>query len=782
MKNMYKLALAAVMMQAQVSAQIKWDGGGGDNQWNNAANWTSDQVPAPSDDVIIDNEWMTGNFSVLLPAGAITVTVNSIHILPSSGGTIELTLPKENTIAPGLVITGASIGLLAGSGAIVRNASGASSGDAIAISSGFKILNGGRYIHKTPRGNAAIINQLVNDTGTEKGIFEFDVPGTAGYTVSLTGNTFGTLIFSASNGTKSYSGNGSSTLTINGDLIVKQGATITSTLTANITIGGNLEVNGTINFNPPSAGLSNRSVLLSGNPCVIKGNGNIQMNANFNRLTLLAQAKCKLERSLTLSNSGNTFHVGSDAVLETGMHSISGNGSFIIDDNAGIHFGAAVGIQQLFQSGNICTASRSLSSNASYYFNGAGVQSTGNSFPAAVKNLFLNKNDGQLVLNQDLTVNGKLSLESGIILTDANAKLLLKDAEIVSPVSQYNLSNTGWEKSYISGPVYAELNNPGKYFVPIGKGNHFAPIMLEKISGGQSTFSIEYFPSQFSNFFPVQNATLHHISQLEYWEINALNNNSNDEVNIGLSWRPYSAVANSPDERNALRVAFLDETEQGFRWQRLGSDPEIDGNNEFGFISSKQSAIPDGPFSLASAAVVNILPFRSIDVEAKENSKGITVNWIVDAEDDLEYFVIEKSRDGISFQPIDSVKTDIRYNDRKYSITDKLPFYGINVYRIVVKTKHSTSFYSSIVRAKYSGKGEIKLYPNPAVKEIFIFFPHLSSRTECRIVRYNGSEVVKRVFINENNYRINIDDLPSGQYFVLLFIENGLVALPFLKY
>ena len=782
MKNMYRIAFAAVLLQGQVNAQTKWDGGGGDNQWNNAANWSSDQVPSATEDVVLDNEWTGGDYAVQLPAGPVTVNLNTLHIIPGNGNSITLTLPKENTNAPGLVISGGGYGLLLGQGAILRNASGASSGDAIVVSNGFKILNGGRYIHNTPRGNAAIINQLVNEKGTEKGIFEFDVPGTAGYTVSLTGNTFGTLMFTASNGTKSYSGNGTSTLTINGDLIIQTGATITSTLTADIKIAGNLEVSGTINFNPSSAGQSNRTVQFSGNPCVIKGNGNIQMNANFNRISIGPQANCKLERSISLPNPGNVFHVSSNAFLETGMHSISGYGGFILEDGGGMSLGAAVGVQQLFQSGNICTATRSLSVNGSYYFTGVGVQSTGNSFPSSVKNLYVNKSDGQLVLNQDLEITGTLSLQSGIILTDNNAKLLLKDVVIISPVNQYNIPDAGWEKSFISGPVNVERNNAGSWTVPVGKGNHFAPVVIGKVNGGKSTYAVEYFSSQVSGSFPVQTTTLHHVSKLEYWGITALNNSPTDEVSITLSWRPYSAVAGDENERNALRLAYLTETNQGYQWQRFGANPVISGSSEFGFVSSNETIVPGGVFSLASSAVVNILPFRSINVSAKETGKGIDVFWNVNAEDDLVHYVIEKSRDGRSFFPADTIEINGRMNTGKYSFSDPLPYSGLNFYRIAVRSIYDTSFHSSIVTVKFSSVSQIKLFPNPAVKEIFIFFPHLSSRTECRIVRYNGRGVVKKVFINENMNRINIDDLPSGQYFALLFTENGLIALPFLKY
>lgn len=45
------LALGASLAHA---ATITWDGGGGDLSWQNALNWSGDQVPGPSDDVVIN--------------------------------------------------------------------------------------------------------------------------------------------------------------------------------------------------------------------------------------------------------------------------------------------------------------------------------------------------------------------------------------------------------------------------------------------------------------------------------------------------------------------------------------------------------------------------------------------------------------------------------------------------------------------------------------------------------------------------------------------------------
>ena len=379
-----------------------------------------------------------------------------------------------------------------------------------------------------------------------------------------------------------------------------------------------------------------------------------------------------------------------------------------------------------------------------------------------------------------LEITGILALESGIILTGDNSKLILKDASIQSPSNNYDLQNSGWEKSFISGPVSVELSGQGKFVVPTGKGNLFAPVILEKNEPGSSVFIVEYFPVSYAGSYPVENGTLHHVSELEYWQINSMNQPGNN-VKISLSWRPYSAVADNETERVALRLAKLNMGGSTY-WQRVGSNPYINGNSEYGFITSDETVDPQGPFLLASAASFNILPFRSIGFNTIEAPEGVNLNWKVNAEDDLQFYVIQKSENGRNFTSMDTLKILTAVGERQYLYTDKFPINGLNYYRIAVVSVNDTTYYSAINVVKFSNKREVKIFPNPASQQIQIFFPLLSSRTECRIVRSYGSEVMKTFYISENNSRININCLPIGHYILLLFTRNGLIALPFLKY
>lgn len=86
---------------------VLWDGGGGTSDWNNALNWSTDQVPGASDDVIID---VPGNITVNLAAGSRTVKslMNAETLAISGGATLTLAAASENRGT--LTVTSATLG------------------------------------------------------------------------------------------------------------------------------------------------------------------------------------------------------------------------------------------------------------------------------------------------------------------------------------------------------------------------------------------------------------------------------------------------------------------------------------------------------------------------------------------------------------------------------------------------------------------------------------------------------------------------------------------------
>ena len=246
------------------AAVITWDGEGTDGLWNNAVNWSGNVLPSVVDDVILDNSVVITNYTVSLPGGNSNVSVRSLVINPQGVFTITLVLPVTNTADPGLLIAGTGDALILNDRAVFKNSSGASTGSGVNITNTFRINNGGRYIHSTGRANASIVNQLSTATGTETGIFEYDVP-VAGYTISLTGRTYGSMILSAATrgSNVSYTGNGSTQVRIRGDLKINSQATLNSGMSADFIVQKNLQLSTGALFNCQN-GINNNLVKIGG--------------------------------------------------------------------------------------------------------------------------------------------------------------------------------------------------------------------------------------------------------------------------------------------------------------------------------------------------------------------------------------------------------------------------------------------------------------------------------------------------------------------------------------
>lgn len=218
----FLIFLIAVFVSGPLQAQRIWDGGGGNDQWNDPLNWSGNTLPLPADDVVLDHSIITGTYVVVLPGRA--VTVRSIVIDPGGSNEIQLVLPPENKDVPGLTLTGSGYSLVINNKGIFRNASGASSGTPLSVADSIRINNGGRFIHNTPRAHAANTDKLSTAPGTEDGIFEFDIPDPS-TTISLSGKKYGRLILSAAaaGGSLNYTAAGTNRVILRGGLEIGDG-------------------------------------------------------------------------------------------------------------------------------------------------------------------------------------------------------------------------------------------------------------------------------------------------------------------------------------------------------------------------------------------------------------------------------------------------------------------------------------------------------------------------------------------------------------------------------
>lgn len=243
-------------------AEKKWIGGNAGN-WNMVSNWQPAGIPDTGDTVVLNNGLNRTSYTVTLPDHA--VRIHSLIIDPAEGLTIQLILPPSNLISPALLVNNAGDAIIIRKGGAFRNSSGLSSGQSLQLNGMLCIYSGGSYVHNTRSSHAIeIVAKLSTAAGTEKGAFEFNVPGGA-YPVSLSNRTYGTLILSsdASGGIQTYNASGTNPVIINGDFYINDGVQFNADLAKPLHINGDYIQNG---------GVFNMASQPNNNPVIIKGN------------------------------------------------------------------------------------------------------------------------------------------------------------------------------------------------------------------------------------------------------------------------------------------------------------------------------------------------------------------------------------------------------------------------------------------------------------------------------------------------------------------------------
>lgn len=755
---------------ATVSAQRRWDGQGGDSLWQNARNWQPDGVPLADDTVLLDHSLTTSDYRVQLPGGTTGTVIRSLRIQPATGRRITLLLPSSSTAVPGLQVTDTGDCIRLEPGALLRNASGAASGEPLQLNGRMRISDGATYVHSTPRGNAKLIDRLAQAPGTENGIFEFDVPGTAGYTVSLTGNTFGSLAFSAGSagGGKSYSGSGSSNCVVRGSLRIGSGAGLTSTLTADILLSGDLQVDGSLNLSPATAGTAGRSLLLCGRyPQRLSGNGQFLAGAGLRNIECRPGSQVLLLRDLQLPLSTQAFLVHDGASLAFGTHAIGGEASFRCMAGATLDMGSPDGLQATASLGNVRTRTRDFSPLASYRFTGTGPQSTGNGLPGNLRTLTVDKPQGNLALGRSIRVTATLLLTKGRLLSRADSMLTLDSATVASPTLTYGTSEAGWDSSFVDGPLLIRIVRQGSLPLPLGNDTVHAPVRIEAEPPYPLTLRAEY-----RHLPPPQTGDANSGGQLRvispgYWDIRPDTPGRALSAFLTLAWRNTS-----PQRKDSLKVAFASTSGAMTNWERAGISHNITGDGQKGWIRPSQPLTKFGVFALGTGPPDAILPLKAIHLDAQPSGQGTRLRWIVEGSERLASFRVERSRDGLHFEAIARVEAQDIREGNAYAHNDERPPPGRSLYRVSALKDGKETIRSPVRQAWVHGPDGTRMFPNPVKDILHIRWSDGKCMGYADIIDMSGRQRIRLQLAPGVDRTIDLGWLPAGNYLLRLAWEG----------
>jgi hypothetical protein len=121
------------------------------------------------------------------------------------------------------------------------------------------------------------------------------------------------------------------------------------------------------------------------------------------------------------------------------------------------------------------------------------------------------------------------------------------------------------------------------------------------------------------------------------------------------------------------------------------------------------------------AARSNGTVFVNFTGAVREGGK-VSLQWDVDSAEDGDYFVIQRSTDGITFETIGALRKT--GNNSHYELSDLAPPNGTDLYRIKYTGQNGKFLYSKQVQLSLSGDIEFKFYPNPVDKLLIIRTEH----------------------------------------------------------
>ena len=375
-------------------------------------------------------------------------------------------------------------------------------------------------------------------------------------------------------------------------------------------------------------------------------------------------------------------------------------------------------------------------------------------------------------INNGLGVNGNLQVRK-ITIDPNNSNILYAGAQALQTESNNTNATTlgGLFKSTDAGANWSRID-----------------ASLPQIT----VYDIQVDPSNSQIIYTAVISDYDHTQQIDYqggvykssdggstW--NLLNNGFGNPENLNIT-----AIAINPNNSQTLYATTSDEpfhdissgrgifksTDGGINWTAFNDGLgvlyydalTIDPNNlSTLYAGSGGNGLYKGTDSDAPLAI-ELIDFSAYANERQE----VNIKWLTNTETNTEYFNIERSKDGISWQNIFKINAAGNPNSLKtYSALDRLPLSGISYYRLK-ETEFGGHFsYSNPVSVNIH-QSTIQVYPNPCHGSLTITsdFSKIGRLQIFDLLGHDLSEKITLRPTNQSSLNLDLSRLENGIYFL----------------
>ncbi|HMR90363.1 MAG TPA: choice-of-anchor D domain-containing protein [Saprospiraceae bacterium] len=238
------------------------------------------------------------------------------------------------------------------------------------------------------------------------------------------------------------------------------------------------------------------------------------------------------------------------------------------------------------------------------------------------------------------------------------------------------------------------------------------------------------------------------------WDINATITNP---LTLQVFWSISDEAVDF--DRNACYVSHY----TGGAWE--GETPGIASGS--GPYSLSRVTTSLSPFAVGS---LGVLPVEFSNFSVTKKNKSSILSFATASETNNDYFSIERSADGTSFDAIGEIKGAGNSNTSvSYEFTDEKPLAGINYYRIKQTDFDGKFSYTDIKSVRHNTYGNLNITPRTTEGRLQI----TTDAEDYSIDVYNvAGQQVKSYPSLSLDQTISIDELTAGLYYIKVNVDG----------
>jgi uncharacterized repeat protein (TIGR02543 family) len=163
-----------------------------------------------------------------------------------------------------------------------------------------------------------------------------------------------------------------------------------------------------------------------------------------------------------------------------------------------------------------------------------------------------------------------------------------------------------------------------------------------------------------------------------------------------------------------------------------------------------------------------LLPVGLVDFYGTKNGSNNDVFWKISMEENIEYYIIEKSSDGVNFEPLGFLPVNSISNNliKTYKLVDETPYNDITYYRLSVRESYGVVKVYNIIYVDWSASSDWNCIHYQQEQNLMIEFKNsVPKNSNVSLFDLSGKLLAEESVKNSQTV-INFQNLAEGLYFI----------------